>query len=211
MILALDTCGPFPVVAAADRDGTVRFAESSQRPRAHAEELAPLLRAALACGDPDLIAAGRGPGAFTGLRVGLVAGQTLAWARNIAAAGVCSLDVIARQFELADGWTVLDARRGEVFLAPYAAGKRTADPQVLQRAAASELVGTDPVCGDEALLTDQDRRARGTTSLDAGALAAVAVQTAELIRAGVRPDPLTPMYLRAPDVTWSAANKGRGT
>lgn len=211
MILALDTCGPFPVVAAVDRNGTVRFADSGQRQRAHAEDLAPLLRAALACGDPDLVATGRGPGAFTGLRVGLVAAQTLAWAREIPAVGVGSLDVVAQQSGLADGWAILDARRGEVFLAHYAAGQRTAEPQVLPRDTARELVGSEPVCGDQALLTDPDRRARGATALDASALAAVAVATAERVASGDQPDSLTPLYLRAPDVTWSAANKGAGS
>ena len=208
MILAIDTCGPFPVVAAVNSNGTIPFAESGDQPRAHAEDLAPLLRGALAHGNPDCVIAGRGPGAFTGLRVGLVAAQTLAWAREIPAAGICSLDVVAKQYELVDGWAVLDARRGEVFLAPYAAGQRIADPQVLPRLVAQQTVDSGQTCGDYELLTNSDRRARGATALDPRALAEIALQAAELIAAGEEPHPLTPLYLRAPDVTWSASNSG---
>ena len=46
---------------------------------------------------PDLaaIGVGRGPGPYTGLRVGLVHAEVLGWALGIPVHGVCSLDVLA--------------------------------------------------------------------------------------------------------------------
>lgn len=205
VILALDTAGPYPVVAAVSAEEDILFAGSGERTRAHAEDLAPLLREALSCGEPSAVAVGRGPGAFTGLRVGLVAAQTLGWAINIAVAGVCSLDVVAVQFGLSDGWAVLDARRDEVYLAQYQRGIRLDGPMVLSKSGAQERIDDQPAVGDTELLRQPDRRARGGTSIDPNALAAVALVACQ----SRSPEPPEPDYLRSPDVTWSAANSGR--
>lgn len=204
VILALDTSGSRAIAAAVAGDGTVLAAGTGGQPRAHAEELAPLAATALAAGTPELIVVGRGPGSFTGLRVALVFGQMLAWARQVPVTGICSLDAVAEQHDLTDGWVVTDARRAEVYLARYDAGRRVADPQVLPRGQALASVGTDPVVGDVDLLTSTDRRAAGRTVIDPHALAAVAVRAAH---AG-RDETLAPLYLRRPDVTMSRANTG---
>ncbi len=205
MILALDTAGPYPVVAAVSADEDILFAASGERTRAHAEDLAPLLRKAFSRGEPSAVAVGRGPGAFTGLRVGLVAAQILGWAKNIPVAGVCSLDVVAVQSGLSDGWAILDARRDEVYLAQYERGTRLAGPMVLSKSAAQERIDDQPAVGDTELLRQPDRRARGVTSIDPNALAAVALVACH----SRSPEPPEPDYLRSPDVTWSSANSGR--
>lgn len=204
MILALDTSGAFPVVAAVAPGGAVGYAASGSRQRAHAEELAPMIRAALAVGEATTVAVGRGPGAFTGLRVGLVSARTLGWALGVPVVGLCSLDVVAEQSGLADGWVVMDARRGELYLAGYRAGVRDSAPEVLPRAAAAAKVADAEVCGDTGLLAESDRRARGSTLLQPEALAVVARRAA----AQQPPEPPDPEYLRRPDVTMSAANRG---
>mgnify|MGYP000844021836 FL=1 len=202
MILALDTSGDRAVVALTDDTGARRFAGVGSRPRAHAEELAPLVAQALAVGPATAVVAGRGPGSFTGLRVGLAFAGVFGWARGIPVKGVCSLDPVAVATGLADGWVVLDARRGELFAAPYRAGVRAEPPVVLPRAEAAGLIGAQRAVGDTELLTSDDRRSRGTTVIDPDALATSA---ARVLATGADGS-LQPDYLRRPDVTWSAAH-----
>ncbi len=202
MILALDTSGDRAVVALTDDTGATRFAGVGSRPRAHAEELAPLVAQALAVGPATAVVAGRGPGSFTGLRVGLAFAGVFGWARGIPVSGVCSLDPVAVATGLADGWVVLDARRGELFAAPYRAGVRAEPPVVLPRAEAAGLIGAQRAVGDTELLTSDDRRMRGTTVIDPDALATSA---ARVLATGADGS-LQPDYLRRPDVTWSAAH-----
>lgn len=204
MILGIDTSGPVPAVAMVEEGGAVVFARSSRRPRAHAEELAALVREATAVGRPAAVAVGRGPGGFTGLRVGLVTGATLAWAQGLPIAGFCSLDVVAVQNGLVDGWVVMDARRGELFLARYSGARRVSGPAVATRTDAAGLIGAAPAVGDTALLVSAQRRDRGSTLLDPGALAVVslAAVTADAVQ------PPEPIYLRRPDVTVSPASAG---
>lgn len=100
-------------------------------PRRHAELLLPtierLLRAAGIDGrELDGIAVGRGPGAFTGVRLGVAAAQGLAYGWDVPLIGVSTLQVIAeaaaaRARELdANVLALIDARMGEVYAAEFA-------------------------------------------------------------------------------------------
>ena len=130
-VLALDTT---------TRDGSVALIRNDdvvvERPGdpawTHAERLpadlrAVLAEAGLALSAVDLVAAATGPGAFTGLRIGLAAAQGLALALDRPAAGVPTLGALAWG-ALPDGagtagaW--IDASRGEVYAAAY---RRAAD------------------------------------------------------------------------------------
>jgi tRNA threonylcarbamoyladenosine biosynthesis protein TsaB len=63
------------------------------------------------------IVVGRGPGSFTSIRIGLAVARALSLALEIPVAGASTLDAFAT------GVVVLDARRGEVFVAgPRACG-----------------------------------------------------------------------------------------
>ncbi|MDR0434548.1 MAG: tRNA (adenosine(37)-N6)-threonylcarbamoyltransferase complex dimerization subunit type 1 TsaB, partial [Gracilibacteraceae bacterium] len=69
----------------------------------------------------DLIAAARGPGSFTGIRIGIATAQGMAQVLGIPALGLCSLDIISWA-----GWgrpgdivVVLDARKNEWYTARY--------------------------------------------------------------------------------------------
>lgn len=200
MILAIDTSGSVAVVAAVTQDGQVRFAGTGARPRNHAEEIGVLVARALACGGVERVVVGRGPGSFTGLRVGLAFGQVWAWARGVPITGLCSLDVVAAQAGLVDGWVVMDARRRELFAARYRGGRRIGAPLVRPRPDVADLVSGSRVVGDINLLTSRDRREFGITMLDPAALGTVAARAAiDDPDASIQPD-----YLRRPDVTVSA-------
>ena len=85
---------------------------------------------------PDLIVCGVGPGPFTGLRVGIAFGETLALAWGIPVIGICSLDAVAHNIvrtesPSADFVAATPARRGEYYWASYSpAGHRLSGPHV---------------------------------------------------------------------------------
>jgi tRNA threonylcarbamoyladenosine biosynthesis protein TsaB len=99
--------------------------------RAHAELLVPSIEevcrdAGMAVSELDVVAVDAGPGLFTGLRVGVATAKALGQALSIGVVPVSSLDVLAAAaFErltgerLAAVVSVVDARRGEVFVALY--------------------------------------------------------------------------------------------
>ena len=127
-LLALDTSTECCSVALL-MGGAIALRETLTE-RAHAELVLPfvdeLLRGAgLAPGDLDGLAFGRGPGAFTGLRIAAGVVQGLAYALGLRVVAVSSLAAVAAQVPAAAGETILvcnDARMGEVYWACYLCG-----------------------------------------------------------------------------------------
>jgi len=107
--------------------GRVVIALSHEELNAHAERLLPLLDQALTQAGwsrttLDRVAVGVGPGSFTGLRVGIALGQGIAVGLGIPLVGVGSLRAMAAAVPSerpGSRWALLDARRGEVFVAAY--------------------------------------------------------------------------------------------
>lgn len=209
MLLALDTSSAFVSVALHDGADVVWERASGQRMK-HAEQLAPLVDAALTetglvRQDLTAVAAGTGPGPFTGLRVGLVTARTLAAVLDLPVYGVCSLDVLAVEAvevgAVDAGFLVAtDARRKEVYLAGYDPDGRRVSGPVVDR---PDRLATDrPVVGEGARLhPDAFPRAVGPERPSAGWLArTVAEERAELT------DP-EPLYLRRPDAAMPGAPK----
>ena len=127
-ILALDTASSACTVAVVE-NGTVLAENFLQVPRAHSTRLMPLVAQAitdsgLAKTDLDGIAVGVGPGSFTGLRLGLATAKGLGFALGKPCVGVSTLKALAFGTGAQLGLVVpmLDAKRGEVFTAVYAAG-----------------------------------------------------------------------------------------
>lgn len=207
-LLALDTATSAITVAV--HDGTRVLAEQTALdPRRHTELLAPLVRevlaeAGLAPQDLTDIAAGTGPGPFTGLRVGLVTALTMGHALGVPVHGVCSLDALAHAAACrgAEGRLLVatDARRREVYWATYeltdGRAVRTSEPAVTRPAELPEGVRTLPAVGRGPRIYPEDLPV-GTEPLDvpAGALADLAV-----IRVAAGEEmPTEPLYLRRPD------------
>jgi tRNA threonylcarbamoyladenosine biosynthesis protein TsaB len=116
-------------------------------PRHSTALLAEVERAAAASGGwgrIGLIAAGRGPGSFVGIRIGLATGRGLAVSTGLPVAGVCTLDALG-QAMTGGGVAVLDARRGEVFAALYSPhGERLWEPLVSSPQALAERLSGLP-------------------------------------------------------------------
>ena len=144
-------------------------------------------------GRPDGGGRGRGPGLFTGLRVGLATARAIAAARAIPALGVNSLEALAHACRRRAGLVVpmVDARRGEVYWAMYrcdgAAVEELRPPAVVSPdALAAELTGAaEPALavGDGAWRYRDQLRAAGADVGDEGEMWPSALAVAELAAA----------------------------
>lgn len=172
--------------------------------RAHLETLMPSVQELLSRHDVTLsqlaaVAVGMGPGPFTGLRVGVAAASVLAATSGIPLRRVCSLDVIAAQWDEAPPEFIVasDARRKELYWARYANGRRTGEPQV---SAPTDVPGL-PVIG---AVPDTYRDHLDWVDVPAGTLdpAILASVAQDLPEAGEEP-----FYLRPADATVGGAPK----
>jgi tRNA threonylcarbamoyladenosine biosynthesis protein TsaB len=210
-VLAFDTALGAGSVALVD-DGVCVARRIEPRPRALVERLIPMIEDCLAEASADyqsldLIAATVGPGTFAGLRIGVAVARGLSLATGVPAAGVGSLEALARGalHKVADGGSVvavIDGRRGQVYLQPFRneAGALVAldDPAAVDvDEAAARLPEADGIIvGSGAPLIDATGALRvlsDETAIDAAAVAALAAS---------RPIPRVPprpLYLRAPD------------
>lgn len=69
----------------------------------------------------DLIAVAKGPGSYTGVRIGVTTAKAFAWALNIPVVGISSLEAMAFAHQNFTGpiVPVIDARRGQAYTAVY--------------------------------------------------------------------------------------------
>lgn len=153
--LALDTSTPTAAVALFGPDGQAvgRHSDPSQR---HGRTLVPdvrdLLRSAgLAPTDLQGIAVGLGPGSFTGLRIGITAAKTLAYAIGCPLFGLDSLEVLARSAgpDYRRIAAIADAQRGQICAAEFSQAEpggllaRLGPNRIVSRA--DFLTGLDPL------------------------------------------------------------------
>ncbi len=136
IVLGIETSGPTGSVALCDDDRVLADTTFPQGPRragarrarsgrerARAERgIMPAVddvvrKAGIARDRIDAVAVSEGPGAFTGLRMGVTCAKTLAYALGAQAVGVPSLEVMVQNVPTDEATTacpMLDARRGKV-------------------------------------------------------------------------------------------------
>jgi tRNA threonylcarbamoyladenosine biosynthesis protein TsaB len=147
IVLGFDTATPATAIGLRLADGRTLQARDDPAPGerpGHATRLLTLAagllaEAGIAWSALDRIAVGVGPGRFTGLRVGIATARGLAQSLDTQLVGISSLRALAEPLEAggAPVLSVIDARRGEVFVAAYAARRelmsaRTTSPEELR-------------------------------------------------------------------------------
>lgn len=162
----------------------------------------------------DRLAVGVGPGTFTGLRIGMATATGLALSAGIELTGVPTLEALARSLGAdVDGnrlrVPLLDARRGEVFVAVYDGEGNEIRPAVaVAPETAIEMIdalGAPVTVGGPGAVRFSglfDRAAINIVDPDSahGRLAGRAVCELGAAATPAGPDSLlTPIYIRAPD------------
>jgi tRNA threonylcarbamoyladenosine biosynthesis protein TsaB len=175
------------------------------------------------------ISVGLGPGLFTGLRVGVETGKSLAQVLSLPIIGVASLDVLAFGVRYARRLigAVIDARRGEVFFAFYRSvpggvvrqGEYQVGPPAHLAAEVEALGGDVLLAGNGAILYRHEIEevvggVEFAASAQAYPLASALVELTvpRFIREEYeRPFDVTPLYLRKSDAEIAWDQRARGT
>ena len=219
-ILAFDSSGGGCSAAVLSGDRVLAH-ESVPMLRGQAEHLVPMIARAMAAAAIgfdalELIAVTLGPGAFTGVRIGIATAQGLALATGVPALGLGSFEAVAAGVPdalLADRalLVAIESRREELFLQAFDSARQPLGEGTL--VATERWVSTAPpgplvVAGDGAerlvaMLRDREIVvASESAAIDPRALARLA---ALRWRQGTRTERLEPRYLHAPDVTLAKA------
>jgi tRNA threonylcarbamoyladenosine biosynthesis protein TsaB len=217
-LLAIDTSTWWGGAALLDvHDGGPRLVAESGAlvESSHAARLLPLVDALLATagwakGSLDAYAAARGPGSFTGIRVGLGVISGLALATSRPCLGVGTLDAMAEAHGPAAGDRVplLDAGRGDVYGARFDAassppvalrGPWVGDPALAIEPGVSIIVFGDGAWTRQAGLRHAGYTGpigRASTSI---AAAAGRIGLARLLAGNADSSDITPLYVRPAD------------
>lgn len=228
LILSLDTSTRAGSAAVLRDDGVLAVADGDPS-RTHAERLpaefdAVLRAAGVSLPDIDLLAVARGPGGFTGLRIGLAAMQGMAMVTGRPVVGVSAFEALAVaafatlhvEHLRIGAW--MDASRGEVFAAAYEATGAPGAVPTLTTLCEPEVGAPAAVWSRwQALMSSAwtftgDGAARyreilvGVPVVPPPALAPAVAQLArrQLGHGGHAPHELQPLYVRRPDVELSA-------
>ena len=121
-ILCIETATTNCSVALSVNGSVIALVEDNSKEFSHAERLhvfigQVLTEAGVDRSDLDAIAVSKGPGSYTGLRIGVSAAKGLCYALDIPLISIATLKSLALQANAADGKVVsmLDARRMEVY------------------------------------------------------------------------------------------------
>ncbi|WP_375238441.1 tRNA (adenosine(37)-N6)-threonylcarbamoyltransferase complex dimerization subunit type 1 TsaB [Aurantibacter sp.] len=142
-ILSIETSTTNCSVSLSKNGETLLLKENYGNGYSHAERLhlyieEVLEQASIGKSELNAIAVGKGPGSYTGLRIGVSAAKGLCYALNIPLISISTLESLAHQVKIDSGLIVpmLDARRMEVYSAVYSfelKEKREVKAQVLDQ------------------------------------------------------------------------------
>ena len=131
IILAIDTTAITASVALLDEECVIASFDVHNK-LTHSEKLLPMIDDLLSnsgytVDDVDIIAVSRGPGSFTGVRIGVATAKGLAYQRNLPLVGVSALEsmaesfafITAQDFESVILSPSMDARRNELYNALF--------------------------------------------------------------------------------------------
>ena len=125
-ILHIETSTKNCSVSIAKSGELISLKEINNGAYSHAEMLHPLIKEALlesklTIKEIEAIAVGKGPGSYTGLRIGVSAAKGLCFANDIPLISINSLEILAHSTTIDKGYIIpmIDARRMEVYSAIY--------------------------------------------------------------------------------------------
>lgn len=126
IILNIETATKNCSVSIADKGNILAIKELNNGNYSHAEVLHPFIadilkEAQLSSKDIDAVAVSKGPGSYTGLRIGVSAAKGLCFAFDKPLISVDTLTALAHATNSSDGYIVpmIDARRMEVYASVY--------------------------------------------------------------------------------------------
>ncbi|WP_405208269.1 tRNA (adenosine(37)-N6)-threonylcarbamoyltransferase complex dimerization subunit type 1 TsaB [Aquimarina sp. LLG6339-5] len=155
-ILCLETSTTNCSVALSKDGKVIAFKEDYDTKYSHAERLHQFItivlkEAGIALDILDAIAVSKGPGSYTGLRIGVSAAKGLCFGLNIPLISVSTLKGLALQVKSTESFIVpmLDARRMEVYSAVFSSDYkqvRTIEAEVLSEDSFSTYLENKQVC-----------------------------------------------------------------
>jgi tRNA threonylcarbamoyl adenosine modification protein YeaZ len=205
-LLAIDTATSRVVVAAGHPDGSLLDEQAFPAEHRHGERLLATLdelsrRDGLTLDGIGGIVVGTGPGAFTGLRVGLATAKTLAHELHVPIAGVSTAEaLLAADGRATSVW--LPAGPNDRVLVRAGAAPRLVTGSATDTAAAE--AGAPPNAIGSEIAVDLDGRvgadasAAGARALDGLAAALLRLGIAKLAAGGDDPERLVPEYVTLP-------------
>ncbi len=198
-ILVVDTATSSVIVAAGSPDGHVLAERSFPAEHRHGERLLPEVERLMAETDRSLadlagIVVGTGPGAFTGLRVGLATAKTLAHGTGCPIAGVSTAEALLAA--VGGGRRILALPAGphdRVVVRPGSAPVLVAGGEELERGADESLVAVD-LAGR----APEEASAAGARAVTGLATSLLTLGIARLAAGGDDPELLVPEYVTLP-------------
>ncbi|MCF7559239.1 tRNA (adenosine(37)-N6)-threonylcarbamoyltransferase complex dimerization subunit type 1 TsaB [Sabulilitoribacter multivorans] len=155
LILNLETATTNCSVSLSKDGKTIAIKEDNDKNYSHAERLhvyidAVLREAKVTPKEIDAIAISKGPGSYTGLRIGVSAAKGLCFSLGIPLISIPTLEALAHQAKIDDGIIIamLDARRMEVYSAIFDVNYqqiRETKAQILEETTFSEYLNNGKV------------------------------------------------------------------